>query len=72
MVSRATLGWALLFAVPPAVGVTGYATMVIGGSLVEPRALAAGSLVFAVVFALVLGSRAVGSAEPVAARERVD
>ncbi|MFB6353334.1 MAG: hypothetical protein ABEJ92_04545 [Halobacteriales archaeon] len=72
MPSREALGWALLFAVPPAVGVTGYATMVIGEGLFDPRAWLAGGLVFAVVFSLVLGSRAVGAAEPAAARERID
>lgn len=64
MPSRAAVGWALLFSVPPAVGVTGYATMVIGRGPVDPVAVVAGGLTFAVVFALVLGSQLTGSADP--------
>ena len=72
MLSRTAVGWALLFSVPPGVGVTGYAAMVAGEGSVGPTALATGGLTFAVVFLLVLGSQAVGSAEPAAERERVD
>lgn len=72
MVSRAAVGWALLFAVPPAVGTTGYAAMVAGGGAVRPTALLTGGLVGGVIFALVLGTQLVGSAEPAAERERVD
>ena len=72
MVSRAAVGWALLFAVPPGVGVAGYASMLMGGRLVEPAAVGIGALVAAVIFALVLGAQLTGSAEPEAVRERVD
>lgn len=72
MVSRAAIGWALLFAVPPGVGVAGYASMLMGGRLVEPLAVGLGALVAAVIFALVLGAQLTGSAEPEAVRERVD
>lgn len=72
MPSRAAFGWALLFAVPPGVGVTGYASMLMGGRLVEPAAMAIGALVAGVIFALVLGAQLTGSAEPEAVRERVD
>ena len=72
MVSRAAVGWALLFSVPPGIGVTGYASMLMAGRLVEPMAVATGGLVAAVIFALVLGAQLTGSAEPEAVRERVD
>ena len=72
MVSRVAVGWALLFAVPPGVGVAGYASMLMGGRLVEPAAVGIGALVAAVIFALVLGAQLTGSAEPEAVRERVD
>lgn len=72
MVSRAAVGWALLFAVPPGVGVAGYASMLMGGRLVEPAAVGIGALVAAVIFAVVLGAQLTGSAEPEAVRERVD
>lgn len=72
MVSRAAIGWALLFAVPPAAGVTGYASMLMGGRLVEPGAIAVGAVVGGGIFALVLGAQLTGSAEPEAMRERVD
>jgi hypothetical protein len=72
MSTRVAAGWALLFSVPPAVGVTGYASMVIGEQLVEPMALAAGGLTAAVIFALVFASQATGSPQPAAVRERVD
>lgn len=72
MVSRTAVGWAFLFAVPPGVGVTGYASIVIGDSLVEPTALAVGAVTAAVIFAVVLGAQVTGSPEPEAVRERVD
>lgn len=72
MVSRAAVGWALLFAVPPGVGVTGYASILIGESLVEPTAVAVGAVTAAVIFAVVLGAQVSGSPEPEAVRERVD
>ncbi len=72
MSSRATVGWALLLSVPPGVGVTGYATMVIGEGLVEPMALVAGGLTAGVIFALVVASRATGSAGKPPAQERDD
>lgn len=72
MVPRAAVGWALLFAVPPAVGVTGYASMLMGGRLVEPAAIAVGAVVGGAIFALVLGTQLTGSAEPEAVRDRVD
>lgn len=64
MPTRSAVGWALLFAVPSGIGVTGYSTIVIGRGLLSPRALLAGGLVATIVFALVLGSQAVGSADP--------
>lgn len=72
MVSRTAVGWALLFAVPPGVGVTGYASILIGERLVEPTAIAVGAVTAAVIFAVVLGAQLTGSAEPEAVRERVD
>lgn len=72
MPSRTAIGWGLLFSVPPGIGVTGYASMLIGDALVEPMALAAGGLTAAVIFILVLGSHASGAPEPAAVRERVD
>lgn len=72
MPSRAAVGWALLFAVPPGVGVTGYTAFVAGEGLVGPTSLLAGFVTAAVIFALVLGSQAVGSAEDRAVRERLD
>lgn len=72
MPSRTAVGWALLFSVPPAVGVTGYASIVIGRGTVDPMAIAAGGLTFGVVFALVLGSQLTGSPEEPTVRERVD
>lgn len=72
MSARTAVGWALLFAVPPAVGVTGYATMVIRRGPLEPMAVATGVLTFVIVFALVLGSQLTGSAEDQAVRERLE
>lgn len=72
MVSRTAVGWALLFAVPPGVGVTGYASILIGEGLVEPTAVAVGAVTAAVIFAVVLGAQRSGSPEPEAVRERVD
>lgn len=72
MPSRAAVGWALLFAVPPAVGVAGYVSMLAGGGELVPIAVAAGGLVAIVVFTLVLGSQAVGTAESDAQRGRLD
>lgn len=72
MSSRRAVGWALLFAVPPGVGVTGYASMLMGGRLIEPMAVVAGTLTAAVIFALVLASQLVGSAEPAAVRGRLE
>ncbi|MDZ7702396.1 MAG: hypothetical protein U5J98_10240 [Halobacteriales archaeon] len=72
MVPRAAVGWALLFAIPPGVGVTGYASMLMGGRLIEPGAIAVGAVVGGSIFALVLGAQLGGSAEPEAVRERVD
>ncbi len=72
MVSRTAVGWALLFAVPPGVGVTGYASMLMGGRLVEPAAIAVGAAVAGLIFALVLGAQLTGSPEPEAVRKRVD
>lgn len=70
--SRAAVGWALLFAVPPGVGVTGYATMVVGTGTVPPLALLAGGVTTAVIFALVLGTQLTGSAQDPATLERID
>lgn len=72
MVSRTAIGWALLFAVPPGVGVTGYAAMLLGGRLIEPMAVAAGTVTAAAIFAVVVGAQLTGSAEPAAVRERVE
>ena len=72
MVTRAAVGWALLFSVPPGLGVTGYASMLIGGRLVEPTAVAIGTVTAGVIFAVVLGAQLSGSAQPEAVRERVD
>ena len=72
MVSRAAVGWALLLAVPPGIGVTGYASMLMGGRLIEPAAIAVGAAAAGLIFALVLGAQLTGSAEPADARERVD
>lgn len=72
MVSRTAVGWALLFAVPPGVGVTGYASMLMGGRLVEPLAIVVGGLVAAVIFSLVLATQVTGSAEPSAIGEHMD
>lgn len=72
MVSRAAIGWALLFAVPPGVGVAGYASMLMGGRLIEPAAVGLGTLVAIGIFTVVLGAQLTGSPEPEAVRERVD
>lgn len=72
MPTRTAVGWALLFAVPPGIGVTGYVSMLIGGRLVEPLALTAGGVTAVAIFALVLGSQLTGSAQESAVRERVD
>jgi hypothetical protein len=72
MPSRTAIGWALLFAVPPGVGVTGYASMLMGGRLVEPMAVGIGALVAGAIFAVVLGAQLTGAPEPETVRERVD
>lgn len=72
MPSREAVGWAVLFSVPPGVGVTGYATMVVGRGPLDPVAIATGALTTVVVFALVLGAQLTGSAQDPAVRERVD
>lgn len=72
MPSRTEIGWALLFSVPPGVGVTGYTTMVIGRGPLDPVAVATGGFTALVIFMLVLGAQLTGSAEDPATRERFD
>jgi hypothetical protein len=72
MQSRAALGWALLFAIPPGVGVTGYAAILSGERLVGPTSLTAGFVTAGAIFALVYGSQRIGSAEPTEERDRLD
>lgn len=72
MLSRRAVGWALLFSVPPGVGVTGFVTAVIGQNTVEPMAVLAGATTAVLLFALVLLAQATGSAQPAEVRERVD
>lgn len=72
MLSREALGWALLFSVPPGVGVTGYVTMVIERGPVDPVAVAVGAVTTLAIFTLVLGVQLTGSAQDAAVRERID
>lgn len=72
MVSRTAVGWALLFAVPPGIGVTGYAAILIGEGLVNPTAVAAGLATAGAIFGVVLAAQVTGSPEPEAVRERID
>lgn len=72
MPSREAVGWALLFSVPPGVGVTGYTAMVVGEGLVGPMSVLAGGATAGVIFVVVLASQLTGAPEPESVRERVD
>jgi putative effector of murein hydrolase LrgA (UPF0299 family) len=72
MASRSTVGWALLFAVPPGVGVTGYTAMLSGEGFLGPVSVAAGLVTAGAIFAVVFGSQQVGSPDPDRARNGTD
>jgi len=70
--SPSTIAWGLLFALPPGVGVTGLVTMVVGEGTLDPFGLLAGAVTTLVIFLLVVATQATGSAQPSAARTRLD
>lgn len=72
MVSRSAVGWALLLAVPPGLGVTGYTAMLAGEGFLGPTAIAAGLVTAGVIFVVVFASQLVGSPDPDRVWDRTD
>ena len=60
---RETLLWALVFSVPPGVGIVGFATYVIADGVLEPLAVVAGSATTLVIFSVVAFAVSSGSAD---------
>lgn len=60
---RETVLWALVFSVPPGVGITGFAAFVIGRGFLDPLAVVAGLVTTLVLFALVAFMGTYGSAD---------
>lgn len=60
---RRALGYALLFSVPPGLGVTGFTTNATGGGLYTTPALVAGAATWAIIFGLVMTAVAFGPDE---------
>lgn len=61
--NRETLFWALVFSVPPGVGIVGFATFVLGSGAVDPLAIAAGAATTLAIFAVFALAVASGSAD---------
>jgi predicted Zn-dependent protease len=61
-VNREGLAYGLLFAVPPAIGMTGFSVMATGGGLINPLAGLIGAATFGVIFAFVYVAAARGEA----------
>lgn len=61
--NRETLFWALVFSVPPGVGIVGFAAYVIGRSFLDPLAVAAGAATTLVIFSVVAFAVSSGSAD---------
>lgn len=66
---RETLLYALLFSVPPAIGLMGFFTVLLGGGVVNPWGIAIGLAVGAGLFALVAKA---AEDRPVEAADRPD
>lgn len=60
---RRVLGYALLFSVPPGVGLVGFLTVLLGDGPVNPMAAAVGGAVAFVLFLLIVVGASRGSTE---------
>lgn len=60
---RETFAWALVFSVPPGVGIAGFAAFVIGRGEFDPMAILAGFGTTLVIFVIVAYAFSVGSAD---------
>ncbi len=60
--NREGVGYGLLFAVPPAVGMTGFSVMATSGGLINPVAALIGTATFGIIFAFVYIAAARGQA----------
>jgi multisubunit Na+/H+ antiporter MnhB subunit len=60
--NRQGLGYGLLFAVPPAVGMTGFSVMATTGGLINPIAALIGVATFGIIFVFVYIAAARGQA----------
>jgi hypothetical protein len=59
---REGLAYGLLFAVPPAIGMTGFSVMATTGGLINPVAALIGTATFGIIFAFVYIAAARGQA----------
>lgn len=60
---RETVLWALVFSVPVGVGMIGFVADVLGGSALNPLAIAAGAVVALVLFTIIAFAASVGSVD---------
>lgn len=60
---REALGYALLFSVPPGIGMTGFSVMATTGGLLNPLALAIGFITTAIIFGFVYVAATRGQAD---------
>lgn len=60
---RERLAWALVFSVPPGVGIVGFAAHVMNQGVLNPVAVGAGALTTLVIFSIVAYAASVGSAD---------
>lgn len=60
--NRESLFWALVFSVPPGVGIVGFATYVMAGDALEPLAIVAGAATTLVIFSVIAFAVSSGSA----------
>ena len=61
--NRESLFWALVFSVPPGVGIVGFATYVMAGDALEPLAVVAGAATTLVIFSVFAYATGSGSAD---------
>lgn len=61
--NREGLAYGLLFAGPPAIGMTGFSVMATGGGLINPLAALVGAATFGIIFTFVYVAAARGEAD---------
>lgn len=61
--NREALAYALLFSVPPGIGMTGFSVMATSGGLINPVAALIGAATFGIIFAFVYVAATRGQAD---------